>query len=299
MQKPQNFSWEVSSLKKNNSPRRTNTILRLLKFVAPFSPFFILAIILTITSNALALIGPYLSGLAIGCIEPGIGKVELSRLPLYLALMAAFYVVSGLLAYLLSKLMIHTSRKITFKMRSDIFDKIQELPVGYFDQHQIGDILSRISYDTDTINTSLSTDIVHIFAGIITVVGSLGMMIAISPQLTLIFAVTVPLTVVVTKLITGKTRPLFRARSKKLGELNGFVEEMTSGQKTIRAYNREENTIDKFTVKNEETVGAYYKADYYGSVVGPTVNFINNLSMSLVSVFGAILYLKSLISIAS
>ncbi len=299
MQRPQSFSLEVISLNGEKTPRRTRTFLRLLKFVAPFYPFFIAAIALTILSNSLALIGPYLSGLAIGCIEPGMGKVNLSALPFYLVLMAVFYVLSGVLSYLLSKLMIHTSRKIIFKMRSDIFNKIQELPVGFFDTHPIGDILSRISYDTDTINTSLSTDIVHIFAGIITVIGSLIMMIAISPHLTIIFAVTVPLTILLIKVITGKTRPLFRARSKKLGELNGFVEEMTSGQKTIRAYNREENVIGKFVDKNTETVDAYYKADYYGSVVGPSVNLVNNLSMSLVSVFGAVLYLKNLISIAA
>ncbi len=282
-----------------DNPRRSHTILRLLKFVAPFYPYFIVAILLTVFSNALALVGPYLSGLAIGCIEPGIGKVEFSKLPTYIILMAVFYILSGVLSYALSKLMIHTSRKIIFRMRSNIFDKLQELPVGYFDTHPIGDILSRISYDTDTINTSLSTDIVHIFAGIITVIGSLIMMITISARLTIIFAITVPLTIVTVKLIAGKTRPLFRARSKKLGELNGFVEEMISGQKTIRAYNREENIISSFEKRNNDTVNAYYKADYYGSVVGPTVNFINNLSMSLVSVFGAVLYLKNFITIAS
>ncbi|MBQ3224786.1 MAG: ABC transporter ATP-binding protein, partial [Oscillospiraceae bacterium] len=205
----------------------------------------------------------------------------------------------GILSYALSKLMINTSRKIIFKMRGDIFDKLQTLPVGYFDTHPVGDILSRISYDTDTINTSLSTDVVHVFAGIITVIGSLAMMIYISPRLTLIFAITVPLTMVLVKLITGKTRPLFRARSKKLGELNGFVEEMSSGQKTIRAYNREADVIDRFSAKNDETVTAYYKAEYYGGVVGPSVNFMNNLSLSLVSVFGAALYLKQLITIAN
>ncbi|MBQ6697772.1 MAG: ABC transporter ATP-binding protein [Oscillospiraceae bacterium] len=286
-------------MRNNNNKTKTRTLSRLIRYISPFSPYLILGIVLTIASNALALVGPYLSGLAIGCIEPGIGKVEFKALPVYLLLMAVFYILSGILSYALSKLMINTSRKIIFKMRGDIFDKLQTLPVGYFDTHPVGDILSRISYDTDTINTSLSTDVVHVFAGIITVIGSLAMMIYISPRLTLIFAITVPLTMVLVKLITGKTRPLFRARSKKLGELNGFVEEMSSGQKTIRAYNREADVIDRFSAKNDETVTAYYKAEYYGGVVGPSVNFMNNLSLSLVSVFGAALYLKQLITIAN
>jgi len=283
-------------MKKGN---KTHTLLRLLKYISPFAPYLLLGFFLTLLSNALALVGPYLSGLAIGCIEPGKGKVMFENLPVYIILMALFYILSGVLSYMLSRLMISTSRKITFKMRGDIFNKLQTLPVGYFDTHPVGDILSRISYDTDTINTSLSTDVVHVFAGIITVIGSLIMMLYISPRLTVIFGITVPLTIILVKTITGKTRPLFRARSKKLGELNGFVEEMSSGQKTIRAYNREKNIIDKFDIKNEETVVAYYKAEYYGSVVGPSVNLVNNLSMSLVSVFGAILYINNLITIAN
>lgn len=283
---------------RNNSVNKKSTLLRLLKYISPFTPYLILGFVLTFVSNLLALIGPYLSGLAIECIEPGFGNVKFEKLPLYISLMVLFYIISGILSYLLTKLMINTSRKITFRMRKDIFDKLQTLPVGYFDTHPIGDILSRISYDTDTINTSLSTDVIHVLAGIITVFGSLGMMIFISPRLTLIFAFTVPLTIVLTKYITGKTRPLFRARSKKLGELNGFVEEMSSGQKTIRAYNQEETIINRFDAKNEETVSAYFRAEYYGGIVGPTVNFINNLSLSLVSVFGAVLYIKNLITIA-
>lgn len=176
-------------------------------------------------------------------------------------------------------------------MRQDVFEKLMTLPVGYFDVHQTGDIISRISYDIDTVNASLSNDLVQLLTTVITVTGALLMMLSISPKLVLVFAFTVPLSVLITKYITGKTRPLFRQRSAKLGELNGFVEEMISGQKTLKAYNREEYTQGKFDKKNKTAVEAYYRAEYYGSVVGPCVNFINNLSLSLISVFGALLYL--------
>lgn len=108
-----------------------------------------------------------------------------------------------------------------------------------------------------------------------------------------------PLAIALTKFLTGKTRPLFRQRSCRLGELNGFVEEMVSGQKTLKAYHQEENTIYKFDRKNKEAVDAYYRAEYYGSVVGPAVNFINNLSLTLVSVFGALLFLAGQMSVGS
>lgn len=286
--------------KKYEKPKnRKGTILRLGRYMMQYQYWVLLALGLTVASNLLALMGPMLSGYAIDAIEPGIGKVDFARVFYYAALMVVFYLVSSLLSYVLSVLMIHISRKVVYKMREDVFTHLMELPVGYFDTHQTGDIISRISYDIDTVNTSLANDLVQILTTLITVVGAFSMMIAISPRLVLIFAFTVPLSTLLTKLITGKTRPLFRLRSRKLGELNGFVEEMITGQKTLKAYHQEENTIRKFDGKNEEAVEAYYRAEYYGSVVGPTVNFINNLSLTLVSMFGALLFLAGKMSIGS
>lgn len=286
--------------KKYEKPKnRKGTILRLARYMVQYKYRVLFALGLTVASNLLALMGPMLSGYAIDAIEPGIGRVDFARVFYYAALMVIFYLVSSALSYVLSVLMIHISRKVVYKMREDVFTHLMELPVGYFDTHQTGDIISRISYDIDTVNTSLANDLVQILTTLITVVGAFSMMIAISPRLVLIFAFTVPLSTFLTKLITGKTRPLFRLRSRKLGELNGFVEEMITGQKTLKAYHQEENTIRKFDGKNEEAVEAYYRAEYYGSVVGPTVNFINNLSLTLVSVFGALLFLAGKMRIGS
>ena len=272
---------------------RRGTILRLGKYMMNYFWLLLLALLLTIGSNMFSLIGPTLSGYAIDAIEFGKGRVDFERVFYYAGLMVIFYVVSSALSYLLSILMIHISRKVVFRMRKDVFDRLLSLPVGYFDTHQTGDIISRISYDIDTINASLSNDLVQILATVITVIGAFSMMVVISPRLVLVFVFTVPLSICMTKLITSKTRPLFRLRSRKLGELNGFVEEMISGQRTLKAYHQEENTIAKFDTKNEEAVESYYRAEYYGSVTGPTVNFINNLSLSLISVFGALLYLAN------
>jgi ATP-binding cassette subfamily B protein len=187
--------------------------------------------------------------------------------------------------------MIHLSQKIIKKMREDVFTKLVELPISYFDKHQVGDIISKFSYDIDTINTSLSSDLIQICASTITVVGSLIMMIIISPILVLVMLVTIPLSLLYTRYMARKVRPLFRRRSAKLGELNGFVEEMVSGQMTIKAYAAENSVIERFDNINRETVDAHYKAEYYGSITGPTVGFINNLSLSLITVFGAVLFL--------
>lgn len=286
--------------KKYEKPKnRKGTILRLGTYLMQYRYWVLLALLLTVGSNLLALVGPMLSGYAIDAIEPGIGKVDFSKVFYYAGMMVVFYLISSLLSYILAVLMIQISRKVVYQMREDVFTHLLDLPVGYFDTHQTGDVISRISYDIDTVNTSLANDFIQILTTLITVVGAFAMMLAISLRLVLIFAFTVPLSILLTKLITGKTRPLFRLRSRKLGELNGFVEEMISGQKTLKAYHQEENTIMKFDVRNEEAVEAYYRADYYGSVVGPAVNFINNLSLTLVSIFGALLFLSGQMTIGS
>lgn len=253
-----------------------------------FGMFAVLA--LSLLSNVLALLGPRLSGAAIDAITGG-EHVNFPSVYRYALLMLAFYAVSAGLSFLISVYMVRLSQKIVSAMRCDAFQSISRLPVGFTDRHAIGDILSVISYDIDTLSTSLAHDVVQILSSVVTVVGSLYMMLTISPLLILVFAVTIPLSVFITRFITSRTRPLFRARSRKLGELNGFVEEMLSGLKAAKAYHREDYTIDRFDKKNEEAVQAYYKSEYYGSTTGPSVSFVNNLSLSLVSVFGALLYL--------
>lgn len=273
------------------------TIRRLGNYLFHYRGLLALAMLCTLGSNLFSLVGPRLTGYAIGAIEPGQGAVDMAAVLYYAAWMVGFYLLSAAMSYGLQVLMITLSRKVVYKMRQDVFEKLMSLQVGYFDTHQTGDIISRLSYDIDTVNASLSNDLVQLLTTVITVVGALSMMISISPKLVLVFAFTVPLSLILTKSITGRTKPLFRKRSAKLGEMNGYVEEMVSGQKTLKAYAREAYTIAHFDEKNKDAVDAYYQAEYYGSIVGPCVNFVNNLSLSLISVFGALLYLVGGISI--
>ena len=278
---------------------KKKTLLRLWKYLSRYPWMIAAAILLTLTSNLLALIGPALSGSAIDAIGTEAGGVDFPRVFFYCGLMAVFYLISSLFSYLLSILMIRLSQRIVFQMRKDIFDRLTELPVSFFDRQQTGDIISRISYDVDTVNASLSNDLLQIATSIITVGGSLLMMLFISPLLTLVFAVTVPISILFTRYMTRKVRPLFHNRSVKLGELNGFVEEVISGHKTTKSYHQEEQMIGRFDQKNTEAVDAYYNADYYGSMTGPSVNFINNLSLALISMFGALLYLAGGITLGN
>ena len=275
------------------------TITRLWKYLGRYRMRIVTVIFLTVLSNCLALLGPALSGRAIDAIEGGKGAVIFGRVFYYCALMAMFYLVSAGLNYLLSFQMISLSQQTARHMRKDVFDKLMELPVSFFDSHQTGDIISHLSYDIDTVNTSLANDLLQICTTVVTVSGSLIMMFTISVVLGLVFIVTVPLAAVFIKNNASKIHRYFRLRSTKLGALNGFVEEIVSGQKTIKAYHREKTIISRFDGCNEEAVKAYYDADYHSSVLGPLVNFINNISLTLISVFGAILYLAGHLSLGN
>ena len=277
--------------------RQAKVLIRLWKYLAKFKGTLVLACIMTVLSNLLALVGPRLSGAAIDAMAGGVGKVIFAKVILFCVLMLIFYLVSALFSYLLNIMMIRLGKKVAKDMRKDLFDHLMELPVGYFDQYQVGDIINRISYDIDTINAFLSTDFVQICTSVITVLGSLVMMVTISPILVLVFVITIPLSVWFTKYRATRVRPLFRKRSEKLGELNGYVEEILSGQKTVKAYGREEQMSRRFSHRNEESVQAYFEAEYQGSIAGPSVNMINNLSLALVSTLGALLYFKSMISL--
>ena len=279
--------------------KKASTLRRLCVYLLQYKWLLLLALALTVGSNLFALIGPALCGRAIDLAEMGPGKVDLPAVERYALWMALFYVASAVMTYLLNVLMIVISRKVTYRMRRDMFRRLADLPVGYFDSHPVGDIISRISYDTDTINGSLSTDLVQIFASVITVAGSLIMMLRIAPKLVLVFVVTVPLSMLITRRISKKTHPLFRLRSRRLGELNGFAEEMISGQKTLKAYCQEENTLSELDEYNERAVEAYYQAEYHVAGMGPSTNFINNLSLTLISVFGAMMYMAGGITVGN
>ena len=263
---------------------------RLWTYMRPHLWGLLLAAALSILGNVAGLVGPRLSGRAIDAIF-GAGRVDFPNVFRYALLMVGCYVLSGLLSYALSRLMIRISRSVVYAMRRDAFDNLVTLPVGYFDRHQPGDVISRISYDIDTINTSLTHDLVQMASSLVTVVGSFLMMLSITPLLVLVFAVTIPLTMAVTRYRARRVRPLYRDRSQKLGAMNGFVEEVTAGLKTIRAYGREQAFLDRFDQKNDEAVEGFYRADRFACINGPIVNCINNLSLALISFFGVLLYM--------
>ncbi len=286
-------------MNKKDAPQKTQLLRRLWRYVKPYKGMIAGATALTLTSNLLSLVGPLLSGYAIDAVQPGKGKVDFSAVYLYALLLVGLFAVSCLLGYVLSILMINIGKNTMFALRKDVFDKLSRMPVSFFDRRQAGEVISIVSYDIDTINGSISTDIVQIFTSVVTVTGSLVMMLTIKPKLVIIFVFTVPLLALYTRYRLKKVRPLFKKRSEKLGQLNGYAEEAVSGQKTVKAYHREDYMLRRFDEKNSEAVETAFRAEYYGGIAGPTANFFNNGSLALVCVFGAMLYLSGAVSLGN
>lgn len=265
------------------------------RYMRPYAVLFVLVFFASVGGTVLSLLGPQLCGSAIDEIKVD-GTTDFARIWYYAVLLVAVYVASGVLNYLSAIGMSYLSRCIIKRLRTDIFSKLISLPVSYFDTRQAGDIISVLSYDLDTLGESLTNDVIMVLTSVVTIVGSFVMMLVNAPLLVLVFVVTIPASFLFTWWITRKVQPLFRERSRKLGGLNGFAEEIITGHRTTKAYCGEEAIIERFEDKNVQATEAYAKAEYFGSISGPVVTFINNFSLTLISVFGALMYMGGMIS---
>lgn len=285
---------------KRNRPKDTKgTFLKMLSYLSSYKWILAFVMVLCVISNILALLGPSYAGSAISEAAAGKGKVDFDMVFYYAKRMLLVYLISSMITVVINVIMMYVSRYIGKKMRKDVFEKLMRLPVGFFDRNQAGDIISRVSYDIDVVSTCLATDVVSVLTSLVTVAGSFGMMVYISPWLALVSLVTIPAATIYTTRIQKKTRPLFSKRSAKYGEMNGFVEEMFSGQKSIMAYAYENKVSENFDKVNHEAADAFYDAAYWGMSMGPSVGFINNLGLALTAMFGSVLYMLEMITLGN
>ncbi|MCD8308490.1 MAG: ABC transporter ATP-binding protein/permease [Clostridia bacterium] len=264
-------------------------------YLKPYTLALTVIFLASLASTVLSLLGPQICGMAVDEIKTD-GTTDMAVIGRYAVILAVIYIASGVLTYLSALGMNYVTRRMIKHIRQDMFAKLISLPVSYFDSRQAGDIISVLSYDLDTLGASLANDVIMVLTSVVTIIGSLVMMLVNAAMLVLVFVVTVPVTFLFTWWLTKKVQPLFRKRSAKLGQLNGFIEEIITGQKTTKAYNSEQAVIDKFEEKNKDAVDAYTIAESYGTISGPSVTFINNLSLAFVSVFGAIMYINGSIA---
>jgi len=281
-----------------SKPHDTKRALRrLVSYIARYKAILILLLLLCLVANILALIGPSLAGSAIHEAEAGAGLVNYSKVLFYAKWMLICYVISSLMIIAINIIMLHVGKRVGKQLRRDAFAKIMRLPVSYFDSHQTGDVISRVFYDVDVVSSCISTNLTSILTNVVTIIGAFIMMVWISPVLVIVVLAAIPASVWFTAHMRKKTQPRYGARSKKYGALNGFVEEMLSGQKTVQAYAYTSKAKEKFSAVNADAADGYYDAEYYGFAISPTINFISNASLALIAMFGALLYMYGSVSL--
>ena len=273
------------------------TLRRLLKYLMEYAWVVLLMLMCAFLSNIGNLLGPDFAGKAINAASQGAGKVNIDEVIRYGLFMLIAYVSGNVLSFFVNIGMMRVGRKVARNMRRDVFNKLMKLPVSYFARNQAGDIISRVSYDIDVVSTSLSSDVVQILTSTVTVIGSFVMMCIISPPLVLCMVFTIPISILFTRYMGKRTRPLYRLRSLAYGEMNGFAEEMFTGQKTILAYAHEDYVCDRFEEINRNAAEAYRDADSLGMTMGPTIGMISNIGLAAIGLGGAMLYMRGIVGI--
>ena len=281
-------------------PKNTRgALIRLLRYLGPFRWVILLVAVMCVISNILSLWGPHLAGMAINEAAAGEGKVDFDAVMRLASGMLVCYLSSSVISVGISIAMMNVSKRLAKRMRQNVFNKLMKLPVGYFDCHQAGDIMSRVNYDIDVISSCLSTDVVSVLAGVVKVIGAAVMMIVISPPLSAIVMISIPASIIYAAQIRKKTQPRYVRRSKSYGRMNGFTEEMLSGQKTIQAYAYGKAVNARFDEVNRGAADAFHDSETLGVTVPPTVGFINNIVVALTVLFGSILFMNGLIELGS
>ena len=282
----------------DKKPKDTRgTLLRMFSYLAAHKFLLLAVIAMSFAANVLSLLGPSYAGSAINEANAGMGKINFDRVYFYAGRMLIAYISSSVLTLVINALMVHISKWIARKMRRDVFDKLMRLPVNFFDRNTTGDIISRVSYDIDVVSTSIATDVAQIVTSFVTVVGAFAMMLMISPVMSVVVVITVPASIVYTAYMRRKVKPRYSRRSKNYGIMNGFVEEMFSGQKTIQAYACEDRICGRFDKVNGDAAEAYYDAEYYGCTIGPTMNCISNSSLALIAILGSVLFMSGRVNL--
>ncbi|HBC93326.1 MAG TPA: ABC transporter ATP-binding protein, partial [Pelotomaculum sp.] len=218
-----------------------------------------------------------------------IGVIALVLLGMYL-LSAAFSLIMGLV-------MSGVAQKTVRDLRAGIDDKLNRLPLKYFDMQPHGDILSRVTNDIDTIATTLQQSLTQIITSVVTILGYIMMMLTISPLLTLIIAATLPLYILATAFIARKSQKYFAAQQKELGKLSGHVEEMYTGHKIVKAFGQEQDSIEKFEAINNRLNSAGWKAQFVSGSMFPLMHFISNLGYVLISIVGGIWITRNILGL--
>lgn len=272
---------------------KKGTLKRLIAYFAAEKAMIIGLLAAVIVVVICSVYAPKLQSNAIDIIASGRFK-ELTPI---LITMVVVYIIHSICTFLQTKISAVLSQNIVKKMREDLFRHIVNLPVRYLDSNSHGDIMSRMTNDIENISTTVSQSLRSMFSGVLTIIGTVIMMTVLCPQLALLSCVTVILTVIATKFLSKAMKKFFTKRQVLLGNLNGTVEEMVTGYKSVVAYNRQENVIKDFNSVSDELTRVGIIAEILGGSMGPVMNVINNISFVIIAAFGGYFAINHIISI--
>ncbi|XQY92325.1 ABC transporter ATP-binding protein [Metabacillus sp. HB246100] len=272
----------------------TFTLRKLWFYLSSRRILFSLVLLMVLISSGLGLLGPYMIGYALDTyIVPGQSE---GLLTLLVGLVVVF-IFHSISLFLQNYWMIGIAQQTVNTMRTDLFRHFHVLPISFFDKRQHGELMSRVTNDIENVSTTLNSSIIQVFSSVLTLLGTVTVMIFLSPLLTAVTLIIVPLMVIGMKWITSRTGRLFKQQQQHLGELNGYIEESISGQKLIKAYSKEARVIEEFIEKSDQLMLSGFWAQTISGFIPKVMNMLNNLSFAIVAGVGGILALNGLVTI--
>ena len=287
-------SKEITHKKKTS--KRFAAIKRIWFYLAVNKTLLMVVLAMVVISSALGLLGPYLVGMAID--DYIVSKKGDHFLTLLLSLLV-IYLFNSLSTFLQNYWMIGIAQDTVFTMRSQLFHHLHKLPITFFDRRQHGELMSRVTNDIENVSSTLNSSVIQIFSSLLTLVGTIIVMLWLSPLLTLLTMIIIPLMFIGMKWITNRTGKLFKEQQKNIGELNGFIEETVSGQRIVKTFSQEDRVIREFNVRNEKLKQSGYLSQAYSGFIPKVMNLLNNLSFAIIAGIGGYLALKGFISIGT
>ena len=272
------------------------TVKRLFEYVGKERKIYFIILAFVLLDASLVLLAPYLIGRSIDAMSIKNG-VNFKMLDILIIVLLVSYLIDAFAAFIQSWLVADVSQRIVVNLRQTLFQKLQKLPVSFFDTHTHGEIMSRLSNDIDNVSSTLSQSSIQLMSGVITIAGSLIMMLILSPLLTLASLITVPLVFLLTKTIAKKTKVLFKEQQAELGILNGQIEENITGFEVIKAFNHEEESVKQFDDVNSKLCDVGLKAQILSGFLMPLMNVINNIGFAAVAGFGGALAAQNLVTV--
>ncbi|CAH1204660.1 Fatty acid ABC transporter ATP-binding/permease protein [Paenibacillus allorhizoplanae] len=282
------------------------TLKRLMTYMQPFRVSISFVLLAAILSTLFSIISPKLMGNAVTKLSEGaIGKmkgiagakIDFDAILQIVLILAALYIFSSILLYIQQQIMVKVTQRIVFNLRLDISEKLTRVPLSFFDARSHGDTMSRATNDVDTISSTMQQSLTQLITSVVTLIGIIIMMLTISPLLTLATIVTLPLSILGTKMIATRSQKYFKGQQRTIGELNGHVEEMYTGHTIVKAFGREKQSVDKFNEINDRLYHSGWKAQFISGLIFPLMSFIGNIGYVLVSVIGGIMVTHNAIKI--